>query len=69
MKKLFILLALSAICTGALAQDLDLDINQISLSREDAAVEAELEFALPMYFGLTKDELTQTVTAIRQFFE
>lgn len=53
MKKLFILLALSAICTGALAQDLDLDINQISLSREDAAVEAELEFALPMYFGWT----------------
>lgn len=53
MKKLFLLLALSAICTGALAQDLDLDINQISLSREDAAVEAELEFALPMYFGWT----------------
>lgn len=53
MKKLFLLLALSALCTGALAQDLDLDINQISLSREDAAVEAELEFALPMYFGWT----------------
>ena len=53
MKKLFLLLALSAICAGALAQDLDLDINQISLSREDAAIEAELEFALPMYFGWT----------------
>ena len=53
MKKLFLLLALSAICAGALAQVPDLDINQISLSREDAAIEAELEFALPMYFGWT----------------
>lgn len=53
MKKIFLLLALSALCTGALAQDLDLDINQISLSRSDAAIETELEFGLPMYFGWT----------------
>ena len=53
MKKLFLLLALSALCVGALAQDLDLDINQITLSQENAAIESELEFFLPMYFGWT----------------
>ncbi len=38
---------------------------------EDRYTTAESDrlLRLPMYFGLTKDELTQTVTAIRQFFE
>ena len=38
---------------------------------EDRCTTAESDrlLRLPMYFGLTKDELTQTVTAIRQFFE
>lgn len=53
MKKIFLLLALSALCAGAPAQELDRDINQISLSRSDAAIETELEFGLPMYFGWT----------------
>lgn len=52
MKKLMILLAaLTAFAAAAAAQDQIVDLNDFSLSKEDAKIETHLHVAFPMYFG------------------
>ena len=52
MKKIMLVLAaFAALSMGAFAQDLDSDINEISLTKEDSPFHADLHLAAPMYFG------------------
>lgn len=52
MKKFLLVLAASAaLSAGVFAQEIDSDINQIALTKEDSRFHADLHLGFPMYFG------------------